>query len=168
MSLGPGRIFWIKDLGKGIWMDLLEIGLNVVDWTGVAQDRYRWRALVNSVMNRRVPQNAGNYRVAAQLVASRVVLSSTELVSYTTPKFKFIALLKTDLPQKFIGLTSIKQLHLILKSIPRPKPGSVQSTSHPYNRYVCKIYLIHRLFVLSIELFPGGVSRKCYMQLIFT
>jgi hypothetical protein len=38
-----------------IKMDLLEIGLNVVDWTGLAQDRYRWRALVNSVMKLRVP-----------------------------------------------------------------------------------------------------------------
>jgi hypothetical protein len=36
-------------------MDLLEIGLNVVDWIGLDQDRYRWRALVNSVMNLRVP-----------------------------------------------------------------------------------------------------------------
>jgi hypothetical protein len=35
--------------------DLLEIGVNVVDWIGLAQDRYRWRALVNSVMNLRVP-----------------------------------------------------------------------------------------------------------------
>jgi hypothetical protein len=32
-------------------LDLLEIGVNVVDWIGLAQDRYRWRALVNSVMN---------------------------------------------------------------------------------------------------------------------
>jgi hypothetical protein len=38
-----------------IKMDLLEIGLNVVDWIGLAQDRYRWRALVISVMNLRVP-----------------------------------------------------------------------------------------------------------------
>jgi hypothetical protein len=35
--------------------DLLGIGLNVVDWIGLAQDKYRWRALVNSVMNLRVP-----------------------------------------------------------------------------------------------------------------
>jgi hypothetical protein len=36
-------------------MDLSEIGLGVVDWIGLAQDRYRWRALVNSVMNLWVP-----------------------------------------------------------------------------------------------------------------
>jgi hypothetical protein len=38
-----------------IKMDLLEIGVNVVDWIGLAQDRYRWRVLVTSVMNLRVP-----------------------------------------------------------------------------------------------------------------
>jgi hypothetical protein len=36
-------------------MELLEIELNIVDWVGLAQDRYRWRALVNSVMNLWVP-----------------------------------------------------------------------------------------------------------------
>jgi hypothetical protein len=36
-------------------MDLLEIGLSVVDWIGLAQDRYMRRALVSSVMNLRVP-----------------------------------------------------------------------------------------------------------------
>jgi hypothetical protein len=30
-------------------MDLLEIGLNVVHWIGLAQERYRWRALVKAV-----------------------------------------------------------------------------------------------------------------------
>jgi hypothetical protein len=49
--LGRPRRRWMHN----IKMDLLEIGLNVVDWIGLAQDRYRWRALVNSVMNFRVP-----------------------------------------------------------------------------------------------------------------
>jgi hypothetical protein len=49
--LGRPRRRWIDD----IKMNLLEIGLSVVDWIGLAQDRYRWRALVNSVMNLRVP-----------------------------------------------------------------------------------------------------------------
>jgi hypothetical protein len=40
---------------ENINMDLLETGLNVVDWIGLAQDRYRWRAVVNSVMNLWVP-----------------------------------------------------------------------------------------------------------------
>jgi hypothetical protein len=38
-----------------IKLDLLEIELNVVAWIGLPQDRYRWRALVNAVMNLRVP-----------------------------------------------------------------------------------------------------------------
>jgi hypothetical protein len=38
-----------------IKIDLLEIGLNVVDWIRLAQDKYWWRALVNSVMNLQVP-----------------------------------------------------------------------------------------------------------------
>jgi hypothetical protein len=45
------RCSWIDN----IKMDLSEIGLNVVGWIGLAQDRYRWRALVNPVMNLRVP-----------------------------------------------------------------------------------------------------------------
>jgi hypothetical protein len=49
--LGRPRRRWIDN----IMMNLLEVGLNVVDWIGLAQDRYRWRALVNSVMNLRVP-----------------------------------------------------------------------------------------------------------------
>jgi hypothetical protein len=49
--LGRPRRRWIDN----IKMELLEIGVSVVDWIGLAQDRYRWRALVNSVMNLRVP-----------------------------------------------------------------------------------------------------------------
>jgi hypothetical protein len=49
--LGRPRRRWIDN----IKMNLFEIGLNVVDWIGLAQHRYRWRALVYSVMNLRVP-----------------------------------------------------------------------------------------------------------------
>jgi hypothetical protein len=38
-----------------IRMDLVEVGRGDVDWIGLAQDRDRWRALVNSVLNLRVP-----------------------------------------------------------------------------------------------------------------
>jgi hypothetical protein len=38
-----------------IKMDLGEIGRASVDWIGLAQDRDKWRALVNAVMNLRVP-----------------------------------------------------------------------------------------------------------------
>jgi hypothetical protein len=50
-SIGRPRCRWIYN----IKMDLLEIGVSVLDWIGLAQDRYRWRALVNSVMNLQVP-----------------------------------------------------------------------------------------------------------------
>jgi hypothetical protein len=49
--LGRPRRRWIDN----IKMELSEIGVSVVDWIGLAQDRYRWRALVNSVMNLRDP-----------------------------------------------------------------------------------------------------------------
>jgi hypothetical protein len=49
--LGRLRRRWIDN----IKMDLLEIGLSVGDSIGLAQDRYRWRALVNVVMNLRIP-----------------------------------------------------------------------------------------------------------------
>jgi hypothetical protein len=42
-------------------MDLGEIGFGDVDWILLAQDRDRWQAVVNTVMNLRVPQNAGNF-----------------------------------------------------------------------------------------------------------
>jgi hypothetical protein len=38
-----------------ITMDLAEIGFGGVNWNGLAQDRGRWRAVVNSVLNLRVP-----------------------------------------------------------------------------------------------------------------
>jgi hypothetical protein len=53
--LGRPRCRWLDN----IKMDLVEVGWGDVDWIGLAQDRDRWRALVNSVLNLWVPHNAG-------------------------------------------------------------------------------------------------------------
>jgi hypothetical protein len=61
--LGRLRCSWVDN----VKIDLGEIGHDCAGWIGLAQDREKWRALVNAAL--------GNSRVAAQLVATRVVLS---------------------------------------------------------------------------------------------
>jgi hypothetical protein len=57
-------------------MDLLEVGWGDVDWIGLAQDRDRWRALVNSVLNLRVPKDAGKL---SSVLTTRDLWSSAQL-----------------------------------------------------------------------------------------
>ena len=42
-------------LDDNIKMDLQEVGFGFMDWIELAQDRDRWRALVNEIMNLQVP-----------------------------------------------------------------------------------------------------------------
>ena len=49
--LGRPRRRWEDN----IKMNLQEVGFGGMDWIELAQDRDRWRALVNAVMNLRVP-----------------------------------------------------------------------------------------------------------------
>jgi hypothetical protein len=49
--LGSPRRRWLDN----IRMDLVEVGRGDVDWIGLAQDRDRWRAFVDLVLNLRVP-----------------------------------------------------------------------------------------------------------------
>jgi hypothetical protein len=49
--LGRPRHRWEDN----IKMDLQEVGCGGMDWIELAQDRDRWRALVNVIMNLRVP-----------------------------------------------------------------------------------------------------------------
>jgi hypothetical protein len=49
--LGRPRRRWVDN----IRIDLGEVRWRDVDWIGLAQDRNRWRAVVNSVLNLRVP-----------------------------------------------------------------------------------------------------------------
>jgi hypothetical protein len=45
---------------NNIKMDLRKRGWDGMDWIDLAQDKDQWRALLNTVMNLRVPYNAGN------------------------------------------------------------------------------------------------------------
>jgi hypothetical protein len=64
-SLSQDSVLWPEEkrpLGRprsrcvdNIKKNLLEIGWGSVDWIGLPQDRDKWRALMNAVMNLRVP-----------------------------------------------------------------------------------------------------------------
>jgi hypothetical protein len=57
IPLGRPRCRWEDN----IEVDLREIGWVGMDWIDLAQDKDQWRALVNTVMNLRVPQNVGEF-----------------------------------------------------------------------------------------------------------
>jgi hypothetical protein len=65
-------------------MDLVEVGWGDVDWIGLAQDRDRWRALVNLVLNLQVQKNAGKL---SSVQTTRDLLSIAQLhgVSSVSP-----------------------------------------------------------------------------------
>jgi hypothetical protein len=66
-------------------MDLREIGWDNMDWIDLAQNRDQWRALVNTVMNLRVPQNAGKFLTSYTIdgFSRRVQLHEVSLVSFS-------------------------------------------------------------------------------------
>jgi hypothetical protein len=53
--LGRPSCRWVDN----IKMDLEDIGWSGVDWIGLAQDRDKWRGLVNAILNIRAPYNSG-------------------------------------------------------------------------------------------------------------
>jgi hypothetical protein len=65
-------------------MNLQEMRWGGRDWIDMAQDRDRWRALVNAVMNFWVPYNVG---IAGGPLASPERLCSLELVIYLVHSF---------------------------------------------------------------------------------
>ena len=63
--LGRPRRRWVDN----IRMDLQEVGCGYMDWSGLAQDRDRWRTLLSAVMNLRVSWNAGNFLTSCKPVS---------------------------------------------------------------------------------------------------
>ena len=63
--LGRPRRRWEDN----IKMDVQEMGCGGMDWIELAQDRDRWRALVNAVLNLRVQYNAGNFLTSCKPVS---------------------------------------------------------------------------------------------------
>ena len=63
--LGRPRRRWEDN----IKMDLQEVGEGCEDWMELAQDRDKWRALVSTVMNLRVPKMRGISGLAAEPVS---------------------------------------------------------------------------------------------------
>jgi hypothetical protein len=55
--LGRPRRRWVDN----IKIDFRELEWGGIDWIDLTQNRDLWRALVNTVMNLRVPQNAGKF-----------------------------------------------------------------------------------------------------------
>jgi hypothetical protein len=51
LAIRKPRRRWVDN----IKIDLREIGCDGIDWNDLAQDRDKWRALVNTAMNLRVP-----------------------------------------------------------------------------------------------------------------
>jgi hypothetical protein len=58
--LGTPRYTWEDN----IRMDLRETGWEVVDWLHLAQYRDQWMAVMNTVINFRVPQKGGNFLIS--------------------------------------------------------------------------------------------------------
>jgi hypothetical protein len=94
--LGRPRRRWLGN----IKMDLVEVEWGDVDWIGLAQDRDRWRALVNLVLNLWVPQTAGKL---SSVQTNRDLSSSAQLHGVSQLSFLF---LKND----FFMLTSFNKM----------------------------------------------------------
>jgi hypothetical protein len=67
-------------------MNVRDIGWGIMDRIDLAQDRDRWRDLVNTVMNLRVPENVEDQAPRFQLVIETTSLNKTARVVVSSVK----------------------------------------------------------------------------------
>jgi hypothetical protein len=79
-TLGRPRNRWEANMK----MDLQEVGWRGTDWIDLAQHSDMWRALVNAVMNFRVPLNAQHFLTSWNRLASQEGICSMEELSSET------------------------------------------------------------------------------------
>jgi hypothetical protein len=118
-TLGRPRRRWVDN----IRLDLGEVGWGDMDWICLARDRNRW-TLVNSVLNLRVPQNAGKLSSG---LTSGGLLSSAQLhiVSWLV-RFLLIPL----------KILNEGELHLcITKTLLWPRNGGTIYCTLGHNKY---------------------------------
>jgi hypothetical protein len=81
------------------------VGWGDVDWIGLAKDRNRWRALVNSVLNLRVPWNAGKLSSA---LSSSVQLHIVIVIENRTMNCKLQLLRKFHTKSNLLSWLTVK------------------------------------------------------------
>ena len=95
MILGRPRHRWEDN----IKLYLQEVGCGGMDWIELANNRDRWRALVNAVMNLRVPWNAGNFLTGWKPVSfSRTLLHVTKLRGTPWSRMRLPSISPTHFP----------------------------------------------------------------------
>jgi hypothetical protein len=81
-----------------IKMEIAKIVLSGVDWVRMAQDRDKWRALVNAVMNLRILYNAGELssRYTTDGLSSSAQFHRVVWVLHAFSIFNFMTVLRAD------------------------------------------------------------------------